>query len=99
MFDAALFLGFPVDMAYLKAIEAVDPNLKAYFLNCQNGDYLCEVNHEGIRYLGKFAGQISNISDLGLLQNHIYSILRRVAPHYPYETIPLVLFSLSKSSC
>lgn len=93
MLDVSLFLGFPVDPSY---IAQVNSQILELFLRSRNDEYLHEVFHEGIRYFGKFAGQVSNVADLGLLQKNIYSLLKKLSPDYPYEQTPLVLFVVQK---
>jgi hypothetical protein len=91
MLGVELFLGFPVDPTFTKELSQIDPQLVALFI--QNDDnYLKEIVYHDVRYLGKFAGKISDTSDLKLLEANIYSLLKKMIPDYPYENVPLVLF-------
>ena len=99
MLEVALFLGFPVDRAYARSMEAVDPTLlELFFHNSNDCDYLSEVTNDGVRYLGKYAGENNRVADIALLQNNIYSILKKLIPDYTYETVPLILFPTEKNS-
>lgn len=92
MFESVLFLGFPVDAAYSRSMKGFDSKFLELFFQ---SDYLSEVTHEGVRYLGKFADPLS-INEISLLQSNIYSILKKMVPSYPYEKVPLILFATEK---
>ena len=98
LFGAALFLGFPVDDSFAKTLETVDAQLAALFIRKDASDYLQEVIYRNVRYFGKFAGEISDIVQLRLLEANIYSLLKKIVPHYQSEKIPLLLFPVSTSS-
>jgi hypothetical protein len=95
VFDVTLFMGFPVDIAYDKALKNIDSQLVELFLHSPtNHGYLTQVCHNEIRYVGKFCGSISTLVDLDLLQENIYSILKKLTPNYHCDDIPLVLFAI-----
>lgn len=90
MYSANLFLGFPVDSKYASLLDSV----KSHFILNEEGSYLQEITHHNKRYLGKMVGNLSDLSSLELLESNIYSLLKKLIPHYPYEEIPLKLFSV-----
>lgn len=90
-FEAHLFLGFPIDDDFDQHLKKVDTQLLEHYVG--NGDdYLKEVFFHNTRYLGKFAGRGSHLADLDLLEENIYSLLKKIVPQYPYEETSLVLF-------
>lgn len=97
MLTVSLFLGFPIDAFYAAAFEKIDPQVLKLFIGTGEQCYLNEVTFEGIRYVGKFAGDLCSIPDLELLEKNIYSILNKIVPHHPSEGVPLVLFAAPSS--
>ena len=95
MFSMALFLGFPVDASLSEALESVDSKLAVLFLENNDAHYLKEVVYQDVRYLGKFAGEITNLANLTLLEANIYSLLKKVVPDYSFRKNSLVLFPAS----
>lgn len=93
MMNASLFLGFPTDASFDKALDNIDANILSIFIN-NHADYLKEVTHEGIRYIGKYVGGIAHTSQLALLEVNIYSLIKKIVPNYTVETIPLELFAI-----
>jgi len=97
MFEVELFLGFPMDAHFTESLNALDPRLVALFIN--NGEdsaYLEKIAYQNADYVGKYVGEMSEIQSLSLLEANIYSILKKLVPHYPYETVPLILFPAEK---
>lgn len=94
MFDVELFLGFPIDETFEEAMASADSRLIQAFIQ-PNQDYIQKFVYQNVAYLGKSAGKISEISKLDLLSSHIYSLLKKIIPDYPYEKVPLVLFPAS----
>lgn len=97
VFDVTLFLGFPVDVAYAKALASANPQLLQLFLSAGHSDYLTEVVHGGLRYIGKSSGEMSSIAQIELLQNNIYSLLRKLTPQYPFTQVPLTLLAIPRA--
>jgi len=91
MYDSiALFLGCPIDDHLENELQAVDPKILNLFL--QSDEYLTKIVYNDMNFLGKYTNTTSNSSELTLLQDNIYSILKKVLPKYPFENKPLVLF-------
>ncbi|MGM0440570.1 MAG: hypothetical protein ACQEP8_05610 [Chlamydiota bacterium] len=97
MFEQEIFIGYHVDKECQKAFDKVNPYVLKTFIN--NGDnYLKEHFFQGKRYLGKKSTAIANLKDLYLLENNIYSLLKKIANEYPFNEQPLVLLAINKSS-
>lgn len=95
MFSVELFLGYPVEGGFAEALGRVDPQLANLFI--QGGEnYLQQVVHQDVRYLGKFAGEMCDIGRLELLEKNIFSLLKKLIPDYSYESVSLVLFPTNK---
>lgn len=92
MFGVALFLGFPIDKTFSKELASIDAKVAAMFIRNDTQEYLQEIVFQETRYLGRFAGEMSDSTSLALLEANIYSLLKRIVPHYPSEETPLVLF-------
>lgn len=93
MYRVELFLGFPVDDLFALQLENANHNLVKEFTK-ENDQYLSEIRYKEMRYIGKKAGSIATLSQLELLQENIYSLLKRLVPNFPYEESPLYLLSL-----
>lgn len=91
MFERRLFLGHPVDSYYEKLLSEVNPKLISLFIQSE-GEYLHQALYQDRRYLGRFFSSPCNVSDIDLLQSHVYSLLKRLVPNFPYEEKPLWLF-------
>lgn len=89
MFDLQLFLGFPPDTAFERLVSRVNPSLLSLFL--EGGDYLSEFSHKNRRYLGKPVPLSTSINQLENLEIHLLSLLRKLAPEYPFSNNPPVL--------
>lgn len=76
MFNLELFLGIPVDETIKKALSKINPQILDLYIKKEKSLYLQEVEKDGIVYLGKFAGKISKVPDLYLLEKNIVSILQ-----------------------
>ncbi|MEI8365490.1 MAG: hypothetical protein WCF65_03635 [Parachlamydiaceae bacterium] len=93
MFEVALFLGFPVNNAYAQELGRTDTQLLHFFLYNVEGDYLREIQHEGVRYIGKFAEPVISVESLNLLQNNILSILKKLTPQLQFNGASLTLIA------
>ena len=96
MFDYQLFIGFPKDPIFQQELQKANDHLMNQFINT-HGEYLQEINHQGMQYLGKKVGKLATFSDITLIEANIYSILKKLVPHFPYEETPLMLFPISES--
>jgi hypothetical protein len=86
-----LFIGFPIEGTFSQLLDQVNPTLKKTFIQSE-GDYLQEIGHEGRRFLGKSVEGPYEVDALELCQENVYSLLRKLAPEFPFEDHPLVLF-------
>ena len=93
MFEVQLFLGFPVDTLFSQEMEKANPNVVAQFIQ-KEGDYLREIFHNDMTFLGKEIGKIVSLPQLELLEENIYSLLKKVVPEFPYQETPLYLFPI-----
>ncbi|WP_068467133.1 hypothetical protein [Candidatus Protochlamydia phocaeensis] len=94
MFDYQLFLGFPLTSSYQKALTELDASQLALFIEGGDPAYLQKIAYQDQIYLGKYAGQLVELSSLESLQAHIYSLLRRLVPAFDYAGCPLVLLAV-----
>jgi len=88
-----LFLGFPIGQDYAAKLKSANPHIIALFVQ-NSGDYLQEVTFKNGKYWGKFVGNIADFSELELIETNIISILKKFVPDYPYDQVPLVLFTI-----
>ncbi len=98
MFDYQLFLGLPLSASYQEELHVLPDSVRNTFIQREVSPYLQVVEHEGVMYLGKFAGASVELAALDALQTHIYSLLKKLIPHYPYENHPLLLLALGVPS-
>lgn len=97
MFHFQLFLGFPVDDLYSKQLDQVNPNLVKAFIQ-ENEDYLTETHYNEMRFIGKVVGEIIALPQLELLEQNVYSLLKKIVPDFPYKEVPLYLFPIKNES-
>ena len=86
---------------FLSALNALNPKVVAIYVTHEGSCvseavYLQEFVHHETRYLGKFLGSKTDLSSLELLEENIYSILKRLVPSYPYLDVPLKLFPVKE---
>lgn len=93
MFKRELFLGYPIDPHYEQELADLNPQLLAFFIK-PRGDYLQRIIYLESHYLGRIISSPATLSDIEKMHPHIYSLLRRLIPDYPYERNPLWLFPL-----
>ena len=89
MTELQLFLGMPVDDNMIVRLKA-SKDYKRYL--SPDSDYLTEVNGEHGCFIGKKIAQSIDQESLQNIQANIYSLLSKLAPDFPFKTIPLVLF-------
>lgn len=98
MFQYHLYLGLLVDDSFLKELRQLPPGLHDLFIQNQDSTYLQQIEFEGKTYLGKYLGTSIETSLLDALQVNIYSLLKRLIPHYPYDQHPLLLLAVPSST-
>lgn len=95
MFEHCLFLGLPITESYLHQLKKLSPELIEIFIQNQSSEYLQKREYCGISYLGKCMETPYEMAALDFLQTHVYSLLKKLIPDYPYDQHPLVLLPLS----
>lgn len=95
--DSTLFLGFPVDEAFSSALEKINPDYFSLFVQSEDA-YLKEVHFQGVRYLGKYVNDEEPLTQLGLLEANVFSLLKKLVTDYDYSKTNLVLFALPQKN-
>jgi hypothetical protein len=90
MFDIRLFLGFEVDDTFEASLSEVNPHLIKCFFNDKTGEYLCEINHQNKRFIGKHLDTLIEVKQLSLLENNIQSIISKVVPQYDQSSLKII---------
>lgn len=93
MLTTALFLGFPVDSVFASHLAAINPEIIRLFFQKEEG-YLTEIIYLNQTYIGKFIEGSTNVLQLELLETHIYSVLKKIIPSYPYQKKSLTLLPI-----
>jgi hypothetical protein len=91
-FAPRLFLGFAPDAAFNQEIAQGNPYLLQLLVGRE--EYLQEIVHEGITYLGKALASYPTIEQLGDAEQHLLSLLHKLAPDYSFVHNPPVLVTL-----
>lgn len=91
--DLSLFLGFPCDALFEKELELANPFFVTFLTS--GGDYLEATYENQKKYLGKKLPPLVTLPELECFELHIISLLRRLAPHYSFNTHPLILLTVS----
>lgn len=91
--DYQLFLGFPIDAAYQALLDKIPDQIRHQFIQ-NNPDYLQQIYYNQCPYIGKSLGTIIEFPKIELIEANIYSLLRRLVEHYPYEKNPLILLAI-----
>ena len=94
IFDTVLFLGFPLSPSYHQALDQVPMAEREVFIQTGDSPYLQKIEREGIEYLGKYLGSSIDMTALDLSHAHVYSLLKKLNPHFPYEESSLFLLAL-----
>jgi|GEM_PF-1451410 len=94
MFNAVLFLGFPLLDSYQRELSKLSAVERELFIQYQVSPYLQQIQSEGALYLGKGLGSSVELAALDSFQSHIYSLLRKLVPDFPYQQHPLLLLIL-----
>jgi len=92
MFQLKLFLGFQTDEFFRKELQKANPYLVKLFVGQE--DYLQAITYEDNHYLGKYLSTFSTIEHIEDLEKHLLSLLKQVAPRYPFAHNPPFLLTL-----
>lgn len=92
MFDPFLFLGLPKNDLLNKHLQSAHPPLVAYLTS--GGDYLEEIVFNERLFLGKKSPLPLSIEELQLLEANVLSLLKKLAPQYPYKENPFLLLTV-----
>lgn len=95
LYQVTLFLGLPIDDMLDSFLKKVDPEIASIFIGGTDSDYLSIAFYEGSRYLGKYAGELTTLDDLELLQGNIHSLLAKLLPDFPASKPSIKLVALS----
>lgn len=93
LIQSSLFLGFPICPLFREALQKNKTEVLSFFIH-PGGDYLQEIQYEGMNYLGKVIENTSTIQQISLLEEHIYSLLKKLVADYPYQKEFLYLFPI-----
>lgn len=96
MFETQLFLAYPLNSQYEAKLEQIPHSLRVFFIQ-DHPDYLQQITHNGIPYLGKQLEKVIDLRTLDSLEAHIISLLKRLVPDHPYENDTLTFLPLTHS--
>ena len=103
MFDALLFLGFPLSPAFQQELLRVSSVERELFIQeggvsgeLDPSPYLQIITYEEREYLGKTLGSIIELNDLEQFCSHLYSLLKKMVPQCSFDRHSLVLLALYK---
>lgn len=96
-FDTQLFIGFPLTFEYEERLEKVPRELLSLFIQ-ESPDYLRRFSNEKDVFLGKQISGVTSVDSIELIQQNIYSLLRRLIPDYPYELHPLIIMTIQQNA-
>ncbi len=96
-FERKFFFGFLVEGLYQKFLLSVNISLLNVYIG-KGGNYLQEEEFQSQRYLGCYLLSPAEIPQLELMELHIFSLLKRLIPNYPYDNSTLVLFPVVEFS-
>ncbi|MEZ5315363.1 MAG: hypothetical protein R3E91_04040 [Chlamydiales bacterium] len=97
MFNVQLFLGFPLDSSFEEIISKSHPQL--FFFFTKGEKYLIDLVYDKQRYLGKLVPSAMTINELEDLEIHLLSLLKRLAPQYPFSQNPPMLMCINDDLC
>lgn len=92
-----LFIGFTVKDDFREMLTLVPKEIVSLFIQ-RDSDYLQRFSSGGVDYLGKQLEEITSMESLELIQQNVYSLLRRLVADYPYESESLVILSINDSA-
>ena len=94
MSDQRLFLGLPLNESYHRELKKIPLPVKETFIQEQPSDYLQQIEKEGVFYLGKSMDSPYDMASIDAFETHVYSLLKKLIPDYPYDQHPLLLLPL-----
>lgn len=86
-----LFYGFPLSSEFEQKLSQVNPDIRSFFIK-NHPDYLKKIQEKNQIYLGKTVGEEIDLETLTLIQNNIFSLLKKIVPDFTYTTDTLILF-------
>jgi hypothetical protein len=96
IYSSQLFLGILIDSSLDEALRKINPSLKVLFI--QNQDpYLSEIELNNQKFLGKFAGKITDLQSLELLKDNIFSFLKKILPSVSFTEAKMLLLALPEN--
>lgn len=93
LIQSSLFLGFPITPLFREALQRNKAEVLSFFIH-PGGDYLQEIQYQGMDYLGKWVENPSTLHQISLLEEHILSLLKKLVVEYPYQNESLNLFPI-----
>lgn len=93
MYEAKLFLGMEVTPRVDAFLQNTDRQALQFFVN-QGEAYLHDLEYQGVRYLGKYAGRQIDLGALEQLEVNIKTLLSKVLTEDLLADTPLYLLSL-----
>lgn len=88
--EVSLFIGYPVDDRLCNLLERANPHACTLFINNES-DYLHEIIHSGVRYLGKKTEQPTTVDTFELLAANASSLLSKLVPDYTVPKSPQII--------
>ena len=82
LYQTILFFGLPIDSTLDSLIKKIDPEISSIFIGGIDSPYLSIIEHQGERFIGKYAGEIALLDELELLQTNIFSLLDKIFPEF-----------------
>ena len=95
MFETTLFLAFALSESFQVELLKLPASEKQRFIQEHPSPFLEYLEDGGVRYLGKLLGASIEMEALESMNAHVYSILKKMVPHFPYEACPLVIVAKS----
>lgn len=89
-----MFLGFLVSSPFEEKLALAPQPLQDLLLHSRGEEYLSAHSFQGVRYIGKKINEMVSFSSLEFLECHIYSLLKKLVPDFPYIPGEMHLFSL-----
>jgi hypothetical protein len=90
-----MFLGFMVSPSFADSLAAAPSALREALIGQDEKHYLADVRYKNERYIGKRINEGCTTAALDLSAEHIYSVLKKIVPDFPYDQHNLYLFSFA----
>ncbi len=88
-----LFLGAPIEGAFASVFNCANPDLLLTFVK-NDSDYLSTIVYGPKTYLGKSLGVIYELAQLELSEAHLRSLVKKLFPDFPSESLTLYLIPI-----